>query len=792
MGKKNGNAGENSRDGLSARVDREREPTPIPSPGEILEYVDVGVVQLDRNHCLTYVNTRAAELLERSREELVGQGLPDVIPGETLPVLRDELDHSLTGNVPVSFEIFYAGGTPRWLNFRSTPSGWGLTLVVQDVTSRRQAEEVLKESEDRYHSLFENNHAVMLLIRPGTGRIMDANPAAEAFYGYTREQLSSMSITDINTLESDQVQQEMEKAWSQEQRVFLFRHRLSSGELRDVAAYSGPIRVSGETLLYSIVHDITGLKEAQEKVRRLNEELELKVRERTGELTRAVDRLQSQREVLQAIIDNIPVMLAFYDEAGKVALINRALEEVSGWSGEEMQGRDIVSAIFPDPDYRRQVLRLMEEGSLSWNDFEMTTRSGGTLHASWSMVRTPDGSRIGIGIDLSERRKMELDTRQLVTAVEQSGEGIVIFSPDWVVEYANPAYEAMSGYTREELIGRKITSLTDYLRESGFEEVIEHVTTRREEWKGRQKRVRKTTGEDFSISVTVTPVFSREGAITNFIEIVRDITGELRLQDQLFQSQKLEAVGRLAGGIAHDLKSVLSPIVMDAELALMDVPEGHPAHGPLREIMQAARMGTDLVRQIVTFSRQEPPEKRPVVIEQVLREALDFLMSVLPSTIEVRHRLAGQGSMVMADPTRVKQVLINLGINAGHAMREKGGVLEVELRRESLSAGEAFSFSPDIGAGRYVRIVVRDNGEGMDRRIMERIFEPFFTTRKHDEGSGMGLPVVHGIVKEHGGAVTVWSRPGRGSVFSVLLPAMEESEKAGGGNPSGRFRDRDP
>ncbi|MFY9397546.1 MAG: PAS domain S-box protein [Desulfomonilia bacterium] len=785
MGRRNGDAGKMGGEVSSARKGGPGAPGSLPGPAEILDQVDVGILLLDRERRFAYVNARAAELLGRRREDLVGQSLQDVIPPEARAPLKEELDRSARENLPSGFDFLYPGRIPRWLNFRSTPAGPGLVLVIQDVTSRKKAEEKLKESESRYHSLFENNHAVMLLIRPSTGRIVDANRAAEKFYGYTRQQLVSMSITDINILDHDQVMQELRKAESREQGVFFFRHRLSSGEVRDVAVYTGPIQVSGEPLLYSIVHDITEQQQAREKVRRLNEELELKVRERTGELTRAIDRLERQRGILKTIIDNVPVMLAFYDEAGKVALINRELEKVSGWSGEEIPGINLISAIFPDPGYRRRVLRLLEETSPAWNELEMTTRSGETVHASWSMIRIPGGSRVGIGIDQSERRKMELDTMRLVTAVEQSGEGIVIFSPDWVVEYANPAYESMSGYSREELIGRKITSLTDYLGESGFEEIIEHVTTHRREWKGRQKRVRKTTGEDFLISVTVTPVLSREGVITNFIEIVRDITMELRLQDQLFQSQKLEAVGTLAGGIAHDLKNVLGPIVIDAELALMDVPEGHPAHGLLREIMQAARMGKDLVQQIVTFSRREPPEKKPVAIEQVLSEALEFLASGLAPNIEVRKLIHAKGAVVMADPTRIKQVMINLGINAGHAMRKNSGVLEIELRRENLSRDEAYDLSPDLEAGPYVRIVVRDTGEGMDKKTLERIFEPFFTTKKKGEGSGLGLSVVHGIVREHGGAVTVWSRPGRGSVFSVLLPAMEENEEAAGRNPSG-------
>ena len=202
--------------------------------------------------------------------------------------------------------------------------------------------------------------------------------------------------------------------------------------------------------------------------------------------------------------------------------------------------------------------------------------------------------------------------------------------------------------------------------------------------------------------------------------------------------------------------------------------------------MQAAKMGTDLAKQIVTFSRKEPQEKRPVAIEPVVREAVDFLKSALPSTIDIRQKFTSGGACVLADPTRIKQVMVNLGTNAGYAMKEKGGELDVRLIREDLGEEEAQKVSVDLSAGPYVRIIVRDTGAGMDEQTRQRIFEPFFTTKEHGEGTGMGLAVVHGIVREYGGAVTVWSKPGKGSTFSVWLPVLQEDRKKQGREPAGR------
>ncbi len=894
------------------RAGRGEKRKPTPDPREILERADIGIVYLDRDFHIAFVNPRAADMLRQRGENLQGHSLLEVIPEQACPALSRDLEQCLGQSAPAGFEIFSSRPAPRWLHCSCTSSEQGLTLVIQDVTARRMAEADLQESQSRYHSLFENNHAVILLIRPGTGRIVDANPAAAEFYGYTRKQLTSMSITEINTLTEEDVFREMRRARSRRQRTFLFRHRLASGEVRDVEVYSGPIEVSGKTLLYSIVHDITARKKAedelrkseeryrtlyesmtqgvveydeqgrlvssnpaarrimgldfeslkgmtieeilsrfsrkayredgtpirgeelpsmrlartgkavrrsviriegqpgaesrwiaiqsmprirpgqekpkgfftifsditpvkriQEALKKANERLELTVRKRTEALAQTVDKLEKQREVLQTVIDNIPVMLTFYDSSGRMILVNREIEKILGWSREEIQGRDLMAMAYPDSRYRREVWEYMLEAGPGWRDFVMKTRSGGTVHASWFNIRLSDGSVIGIGIDLSERRKMERSLRMLAEAIEHAGEGIAVLDTEGKVEYVNPAYEGISGYRRDELTGLKLTDLDEYLDRKDIDGIIEYVTGQGRKWSGRQRRIRKTTGEAVDISLTVTPVCDQEGRITNYIEVVRDITGEVRMQDQLSQNQKLEAIGTLAGGIAHDLKNILVPIAINTEQALMDVEEDHPVRGLLEEIIRAARMGTDLVKQIVTFSRQETQEKRPAAIEPVIGEAMAFLRSALPSTIYIDQQLAAGDAVVLADPTRIKQVMINLGTNAGHAMREKGGILEVRLTEEHVSEEEASGMSPDLHAGSYVRIMVRDTGEGMDEQTVQRIFEPFFTTKKPGEGTGMGLAIVHGIVKDHQGAVMVQSRPGKGSTFSVLLPAVK-------------------
>ena len=278
------------------------------------------------------------------------------------------------------------------------------------------------------------------------------------------------------------------------------------------------------------------------------------------------------------------------------------------------------------------------------------------------------------------------------------------------------------------------------------------------------------------MNLNVSPIRDDAGNIINYVAIVHDITREAMLHEQLAEIQKMEAIGTLAGGIAHDLKNIFTPIVLNTETALLDLGADHPIRPMLQETLQAALLGSDLVKQIVTFSRRQNHEKHPIMISSILSEAMAFLRSALPSTIDIRCRITAERTLVMADPVQIKQVLINLGDNAGYAMREKGGQLDVSMSRITLTENKAEQISLDLAPGAYVRILVRDTGQGIDQTVVKHIFEPFFTTKNKTEGTGMGLAIAQGLIRDHHGALTVWSKPGKGATFSILLPVLKRKD----------------
>ncbi|MDY6987588.1 MAG: response regulator [Thermodesulfobacteriota bacterium] len=250
-----------------------------------------------------------------------------------------------------------------------------------------------------------------------------------------------------------------------------------------------------------------------------------------------------------------------------------------------------------------------------------------------------------------------------------------------------------------------------------------------------------------------------------------------KLEAQLQQAQKMEAIGTLAGGIAHDFNNILAALIGYAELALEDSEEESSLQQNLKEILIGGNRAKDLVRQILAFSRQANQESKPVQIKSITKEALKFLRATLPTTVEIRRAIQSD-SAVLADPTQMHQVLVNLCTNATQAMAEKGGTLEVTLADVELDSNFALNH-PDIEPGPYIKLSVTDTGHGMTPEVLNRIFDPFFTTREIGAGTGMGLSVVHGIVKSCGGAVTAYSEPGKGSTFSVYLPVIERQEKPG-------------
>jgi signal transduction histidine kinase len=256
------------------------------------------------------------------------------------------------------------------------------------------------------------------------------------------------------------------------------------------------------------------------------------------------------------------------------------------------------------------------------------------------------------------------------------------------------------------------------------------------------------------------------------IAIGIDLSEQVRLRQRIQQMEKVEALGTLAGGIAHDFNNLLSVISINTDMALMDMEEANTLRRPLQLVLAAAKRGNEMVRQIISFSRQKEQERKLMKMSPALVEGLKFLRNALPTNIEIQKDIVAEMDTIVGDPTEIHQVLINLCSNASYAMRGKGGVLTVKLTPVQMDAGEAAQY-PGLKAGSYLRLTVSDTGQGIPPELTQKIFDPFFTTKKPGEGTGMGLAVVHGIIKSYGGAITVQSEMDRGSTFEVLIPRAD-------------------
>ena len=272
--------------------------------------------------------------------------------------------------------------------------------------------------------------------------------------------------------------------------------------------------------------------------------------------------------------------------------------------------------------------------------------------------------------------------------------------------------------------------------------------------------------------VTVDPILSREGQCLKYIHTVSDISERRKLEEQLRQGQKMEAIGTLAGGIAHDFNNILNVIIGYTELALLECSEPEMVREHLAEVAKGSERARLLVKQILAFGRKSEHTSHPLQIAQVVKEAITMLRASIPSTIEIKQQLLSDGT-IDADPTQIHQVVMNLCTNAYHAMRETGGVLTVVVDEVEIGLDEPNI--ADLSAGRYLRLTVSDTGGGIDPTVLDKIFEPYFTTKGPGEGSGLGLAVVHGIVKGYNGQIAVTSVPGTGTSFRISLPLTQKA-----------------
>lgn len=378
--------------------------------------------------------------------------------------------------------------------------------------------------------------------------------------------------------------------------------------------------------------------------------------------------------------------------------------------------------------------------------------------------------------EITERRQIEEALRESEAryraAIENSNDGIAILEEGHYVFVNQKLLEILAYDRREELVGKHLSLI---LHPDDKERVARYNHLR---GKGRPAPSRYEAkgitrdGRTVYFDISATQITYRDRVAV--LAFLRDITQRKQLEKQLQQAQKMEAIGTLAGGIAHDFNNILSAILGHAELAIMHRHNPAATHDHLDQVLSAAKRAAQLVQQILTFSRQKDLERKPLEISPLISETVKMLRASLPSTTDIQYNIEDQRGMVMADATQIHQVLMNLCTNAAHAMRGRSGLLRIGLDKVTIKSRQSTPLRP----GTYVRMSVEDNGHGMDRTTMDRIFDPYFSTKKPDEGTGLGLAVVHGIIAGYGGRIEVESEPDKGATFYIFLPRIEQPPKA--------------
>ncbi|HUG27104.1 MAG TPA: PAS domain S-box protein [Gemmatimonadales bacterium] len=637
-----------------------------------------------------------------------------------------------------------------------------LTMVGVGVIywALRPIEAELHKSQAQFTRLLENIPDVIsryrLLPTPGYDYI---SPATTAVSGYTPEELYHDPELGMQSVHPED------------------RERL-------LALLATPEKLTGQPLVLRFIHqdgsvvwtEIRHVAVRDEEGR--VEAIEAVTRDITDRIE-AETRLRESEARFRQLSENAPDIVYRYrvrPDRG-FEYVSQAVAVISGYTVDEFYADPNLARQLVPPEHHDVIETLVKrpeelEGKtllLPW-----IRRDGRTTWVEQRnvLVRDAEGQVVafeGIARDVTERKEMEDRFARLSQVVEQSAELVLITELDGTIVYVNPAFERMTGYASAEAVGQNPRILRSGLQPSEFYRDLWATLQRGESWAGRMRNRRKD-GTLYTADAVITPVRDRNGTVVNYVGLQRDMTRESELDEQLRQAQKMEAVGQLTGGIAHDFNNLLTVIL--ANLALLQ-DELHEAPGPvghsLRDIQNAARRGSEMVRKLLAFGRQERLQPQSIDLRQLVVEFIRTVGRILPETIEFHVSAPDNLSAAQADPGAVEQILLNLATNARDAM-PGGGRIELQLGRARFDDHGDRTVTGWHEPGEFLHLSVRDTGHGMDAVELERIFEPFYTTKPTGKGSGLGMAMVYGLMKQQLGFVTVESAPGAGTTVHLYFP----------------------
>jgi PAS domain S-box-containing protein len=615
--------------------------------------------------------------------------------------------------------------------------------------------DTFRASELSYRRLFETAQDGILILDAETGRVNDVNPFLIKLLGFSHGEMIGKTVGELSP----------------------FRDLVSNKAMLVRLQKDGYIRYhdlplktkAGRTVAVEFVSNVYSVGDAQV--------IQCNIREIT-ERKRAEEALRTSQLMLGDIINALPARVFWKDKNLVYLGCNTVFARDAGFAGpKDIIGKNDNQMVWGEQAeaYRRDDRQVIESGRSKLLIEESQTTPAGktiTLLSSKLPLRDARGEIIGIlgtYLDITVRKQAEASRDRLATAVEQAAESVVITDAEGTIFYANPAFEKTSGYTNAETLGQNSRILKSGKQDADFYRQMWETLKRGEIWHGHLINKRKD-GKLFEEEATISPVRDTTGKVVNYVAVKRDVTHEVKLEAQFRQAQKMEAIGTLAGGVAHDFNNILAAMFLQTDL--IGSVENLPAEvaDGLQQIRADAERAARLVRQLLLFSRKQALQLLNLDLNQSINELTKMLRRTLGEDIQLQFKFAMQPLFIHADASMMDQVLMNLAVNARDAMPD-GGQLVIEtsgVEFDEFAAAQSAQARP----GSFVCLSVSDTGCGIPAEILPKIFEPFFTTKDVGKGTGLGLATIFGIVQQHQGWINVHSEVGYGTTFRIYLPRL--------------------
>lgn len=720
--------------------------------GSIFRAAPVGIGVVGNRIILT-ANDRLCAMLGYERGELIGRNARLLYPSdqefETVGIEKyRQIGQHGTGTVETRWQR--KDGILLDILLSSTPidpddlSG-GVTFTAVDITASKQAERALRASEERYRGLIELAVDGILL---GTheGIVIEGNSSMCAMLGMERSAFVGKHIGELPFTPESMAAAPFRFDLLQQGEVVVSERTLLRPD-GTLISFEMRTKMMPDGSYQSIYRDITERKRTERALRESEEKFALA-------FTSSPDAVNINR-----LAD------------GMYVEINRGFTELSGYTREDVAGKTTLELnIWHNPADRQRMVEALQTHGACENLEAVFRRKDGSLGTGLLSARTllleNVPHLISITRDISQRKQAEADLERLKVAIEHAGEVIVITDAQGDIQYANPAFTRVTGYTLAEAFGQNPRILKSGEHDEAFYRELWATIASGKTWSGRVVN-KKKDGSLYTEEATISPVFDEQGSIVNYVAIKRDITAQLKLESQYMQAQKMESVGRLTGGVAHDFNNILAVIIGYAEMALDKTDPRDRVHTDLERIHEAALRSSDIIRQLLAFSRKQTIAPKIVDLNQMVAGMLKMLRRLIGEDIELIWSPAPDLPPVKMDPAQIDQILANLCVNARDAI-DGVGAITIRTAHTRLDAA-ACADRPGIVPGDYVVLSVCDTGCGMEKEVLGSIFEPFFTT-KGILGTGLGLATVYGIVKQNEGYIEADSEPGKGSTFSIYLP----------------------